>query len=174
MDNASAPASYQAPVWLRFILGKNPGWTLLRILLVVLITLVVFKFLLLPIRVTGHSMWPTFHNGEIKFVNRLSYLRQKPKRGDIVAVEYAGEGAVLLKRVIALPGEVFQVVEGKVHVNGQPIEEPYAFGKIPNEGRPGTSNLLKLEPDQYLLWGDNRPDSEGFLKYENQIIGSLL
>ena len=77
-------------MWVRFILGRNPGWTLLRILVVILLVLIVFKFVLLPIRVTGHSMWPTFHNGEIKFVNRLSYLRQKPKRGDIVAVEYAG------------------------------------------------------------------------------------
>lgn len=174
MDNAAAPGMYQAPIWVRFILGKNPGWTLLRILLVVFVTLFVFKFILLPIRVTGHSMWPTFHNGEIKFVNRLAYLREKPKRGDIVAVEYAGEGAVLLKRVIALPGEVFQVVEGDVHINGQRIVEPYVFGKIPDQGKPGTSKVVKLEPDQYLLWGDNRPDSDGFLKYENQIIGRLL
>src|SRR5690606_21019004 len=68
METTSAPAgtTRHAPVWLRFILGRNPGWTVLRILFVVFVTFAVFKFLLLPIRVTGHSMWPTYHNGEIK------------------------------------------------------------------------------------------------------------
>ena len=174
METPPPSGTYQAPVWVRFILGRNPGWTLLRILVVILLVLIVFKFVLLPIRVTGHSMWPTFHNGEIKFVNRLAYIREKPERGDIVAVEYTGEGVVLLKRVVGLPGETFQVVQGVVHINGEPIHEPYAFGKIPWEGRPGTSKLVTIEPDQYLLYGDNRPISEGFLKFENQIIGSVL
>ena len=181
METGSAPRTYQVPTWLRFILGKNPGFTVLRILVVVFVTLFVFKFILLPIRVTGHSMWPTFHNGEIKFVNRLAYVREKPKRGDVVAVEYTG-AEVLLKRIIALPGEVFQVVDGEVYIDGDPLVEPYAFGKIPDpdpdrpwqQGRPGTSIPVKIEADQYLLWGDNRPDSDGFLKFENQIIGRLF
>lgn len=167
--------TYQAPLWARFILGRKPSWTVLRILFVVFVTFAIFKFILLPIRVTGHSMWPTYHNGEVKFVNRLAYLRDKPQRGDVVAVEYAGEGVVLLKRVVGLPGETFQVIQGDVYINGQPLEEPYAFGKIPApEGALRPSHVVKMEPDQYILFGDNRPISEGFLKFENQIIGKIL
>src|SRR4051812_42062179 len=95
----------RAPVrgWQRFIFGSNPGWTLVRILFFLVVSLVIFKFVLLPIRVTGESMFPTCVNGQIKFVNRLAYRRHRPERGDIVAVEFQGRRVLLLKRVIGLP-----------------------------------------------------------------------
>lgn len=167
----------ETPAWLRLVAGKNPGWTLVRVLVAVLICVGVFKFAILPIRVTGSSMSPTLKNGQIKFVNRLAYLRQAPQRGDIVAVQFAGKQAVLLKRVIALPGETLQVIRGVVYINGERLEEPYASGKIPPDTSDrglGSSSPRKMEPDQYWLDGDNRAESEHFLKYRHQIIGKLL
>src|SRR5689334_10754982 len=98
--------------WARFVYGRNPGWTLVRILFLVAIVLIVFKFFLIPIRVTGDSMFPTCRNGQIKFVNKRAYRHHRPARGDIVAVEFEGRQVLLLKRIIGLPGETFQVREG--------------------------------------------------------------
>lgn len=174
MENDTTPASDATPSWKHSLLGKKPVSSILRLLALIFLTFILFKFILLPIRVTGYSMWPTFHNGEIKFINRVAYLYTEPQRGDVVAVEFSGEGAVLLKRIIALPGESFSVRDGDVYINGELLFEPYAFGKIVSSNRLGQMRPILLEPNQYAIYGDNRPISEGFLKYENQIIGRIF
>jgi signal peptidase I len=176
MDTEAAPPSDDAPGLMRFIVGRNPGWTLVRILFLVLISLVLFKFVLVPIRVTGESMFPTCRNGQIKFVNRLAYLRHKPRRGDIVAVEYQGPKVLLLKRIIGLPGETFQVLDGDIYIDGAKLIEPYVNGKIPapdNKGY-GSSKPIPLGRTEYMVVGDNRTISEGYIKDENQILGKIL
>jgi signal peptidase I len=161
---------------LRFVFGRNPAWTIVRILLVVFVTLVLFKFVLIPIRVTGDSMYPTYRNGQIKFVNKLAYMNKEPQRGDVVAVELSGREVLLLKRVIAVPGETFQVLNGEVYINGQPIKEPYAVGKIPPQNGKGygKTDPIPLGPDEYMILGDNRELSEGYFNKRRQIIGKVL
>lgn len=166
----------QSSSLLRFVFGRNPLWTVVRILLVVFVTLVLFKFVLLPIRVTGDSMFPTYRNGQIKFVNKLAYMKHDPQRGDVVAVEYAGKQVLLLKRVIAVPGETVQVVKGEILINNRPIEEPYARGKIPasSGNRPGYTDPIPLGADEYMILGDNRELSEGYINKRPQILGKVL
>ena len=166
----------QTPFLLRFIFGRNPLWTIVRILFVVLLALVLFKFILLPIRVTGDSMLPTFRDGQIKFVNKLAYKSKDPHRGDIVAVEFMGRQILLLKRVIAVPGETFQVKAGEVYINGELLEEPYTRGKIPpQEGKGlGYTDPVPLGRDEYMILGDNRDLSEGYFYRRKHIIGKVL
>jgi signal peptidase I len=166
----------QSSSLLRFVFGRNPTWTVVRILFVVFVTLVVFKFILVPIRVTGESMLPTYRNGQIKFVNKLAYKSKDPQRGDVVAVEYRGKQILLLKRVIAVPGETFQVRNGEVFINGKPLEEPYIKGKIPSQDgkNVGYTDPIPLGPDEYMILGDNRDLSEGFFNKRREIIGKIL
>src|SRR5688500_16195979 len=147
----------QSPSLLRFVFGKNPTWTAVRILFVVFVTLILFKFMLVPIRVTGDSMYPTYRNGQIKFVNKLAYKSKDPQRGDVVAVAYAGKEVLLLKRVIAVPGETVQVEDGEVYINGEKLVEPYAKGKIPASSGKGNGRTdpIPLGRDEYLILGDN-------------------
>lgn len=162
---------------LRLVFGKNPTWTVVRILFFVLVTIIVFKFVLIPIRVTGDSMYPTYRDGQIKFVNKLAYRKKDPERGDVVAVEYAGRQILLLKRVIAVPGEVFQVIDGEVWINGERLDEPYTKGKIPPQSGKGlgyTPKAITLGPDEYMILGDNRDLSEGYFNSRKQIIGKVL
>lgn len=156
------------PLWLRLIFGSNPSWTILRILLLIFVSFVLFKFVLGLIRVTGTSMEPTFHDGQIKVINRLAYRSHPPERGDIVAVYFAGKEVLLVKRVIGLPDETVQVAGGKVYINGEKLEEPYAHGK----SRP--KRAFKLEPHQYWLNGDNREVSEDFTEYDYKFFGKVL
>lgn len=121
-------------------------------------------------------MLPTYRNGQIKFVNKLSYKSKDPKRGDVVAVEYAGKEVLLLKRVIAVPGETFQVRAGEVYINGEPLVEPYTVGKIPSTNGKGVGHTepIPLGPDEYMILGDNRDLSEGYFNKRRQIIGKVL
>jgi signal peptidase I len=175
MDAEGAQSS--PPLWLRLVFGKNPSVTLVRILLLIIVSLVVFKFILIPIRVTGDSMYPTFKNGQIRFVNRFAYLRHPPQRGDVVAVEFQGQRVLLLKRIVGLPNERFSVFNGDVYINGELLSEPYAHGKITYEPtrRPGTTTTpINLGPTDYEVIGDNRPVSEGYQKDRVQIIGKVF
>jgi signal peptidase I len=145
---------------------------------VIIASLVVFKFILLPVRVTGDSMFPTYRNGQIKFVNRIAYSRNDPQRGDVVAVLYdelVGKEVLLLKRVIGLPGETFQVQNGEVLINGQKLAEPYANGKIPSnvKNRLGYTDPIPLGPKEYMVLGDNRNISEGFIRQRREILGKV-
>jgi signal peptidase I len=170
----SGNANRPSPLFLRLIFGRNPAWTVVRILLVVFLSLALFKFVLVPIQVTGNSMDPTFRNGQIKFVNKLAYKRSEPQRGDIVAAYYAGEQVLLLKRIVALPGEVFRLKDGEVYINNRKLIEPYANGKMPFEKGLGWTKPVTLGPDEYLVIGDNRKISEGYFKYRHELVGKVL
>ena len=84
-------------------------------------------------------------------MNLIAYRFRDPRRGDIVAVRIAGRSLVYVKRLIGLPGEEFELREGVLRVNGEPIEEPYVTKRVPWNIGPVT-----LGADQYFVVGDNR------------------
>jgi len=151
-----AKASSIIPPWaVRVIIGRNPAWTLARIAILILAVWVTFSYVITPpIRVTGISMQPTFFDGQINFLNRLAYLRRPPERGDIVGIggfNTSGHTTMLLKRIVALPGETIEFRFGKLYVDGKRIEEPYVktrcdWGMAPE----------RLAADEYYVVGDNR------------------
>ena len=135
----------------RIVIGRNPKRTLVRAAALVGVSIIVFKFLLLPIRVTGISMAPTYRDGGVIFVNRRAYLHARPKRSDVVAIRIGGKAELLLKRIVGLPDERFSIDHGVVKINGQPLAEPYA-------GINSTWDLdeIVLGEDEYWVMGDNR------------------
>ena len=140
------------PGWLRIIaVGRNPRTTLIRILVLVAVCFVVFKFVLLPLRVSGISMEPTYHDRSINFLNRLAYLTHEPQRGDVVSIRYAGPHVMLMKRIVGLPGETIEFQNGKILINGEPLAEPYE--KNPCDW---TLPPEKIGPDEFYVVGDNR------------------
>jgi len=70
-------------------------------------------------------MEPAYQNGAFNFCWRLRYIFSEPKRGDVVAVRFAGNKVMLLKRVVAGEGERVEFHNGKLFVNGGEIDEPY-------------------------------------------------
>jgi len=138
--------------WVRVvILGRQPRYTLIRIAVLLAASFVVFKFILLPIRVTGISMLPAYKDRSINLVNCLAYRRHQPERGDVVSIRYAGKHLMLMKRIIALPGETVEFKNGRVIVDGRPLDEPY-------EKTASDWNVppVKLDADEYFVVGDNR------------------
>ena len=142
-----------SPSWLqRVLIGRNPKRTLMRSLFLVVVSVVVFKFVLQPIRVEGGSMLPTYKDRGVHFVYRLTYLFHGPRRGDVVAIRLlAGEHVMFMKRVVGLPGETVAFHQGRLYVNGKPVDEPYVKLRCDWEHGPEP-----VGADQYYVVGDNR------------------
>src|SRR5688500_1187237 len=83
-DIARPESAGQALNWRRLFFGANPSRTLRRVLLWTTSTILIFHYLLVPIKVTGASMTPTYRDGSLNFINRLSYAHKRPARGDVV------------------------------------------------------------------------------------------
>jgi signal peptidase I len=152
-ENALDPPG--APSWWRVALvGRRPRATAIRsaILLVLGLILVGLSILVVkPVRVSGISMEPTYHNGSFNFINRAAYWWSEPKRGDVVGYSFTGQHAMLFKRIIGLPGETVQLREGRVFIDGELLEEPYLVHRIRWNTKPVT-----MKADEYYLIGDNR------------------
>ena len=144
--------------WLQVVVvGRRPKATLLRIVVLVGVCFVTFKFILLPIRIEGISMEPTYHNRRVDCVNRLAYLFREPQRGDVVSIRFsrpanlAAPSEMLMKRIIGLPGETVAFHGGQAYINGQLLDEPYV--KLPCDWE---HEPVLCGPDQYYVVGDNR------------------
>jgi signal peptidase I len=135
----------------RFILPKVTKQYLFRILMVAVLAYIFFSFICLPFRISGHSMNPTYQNGQINLCFRLQYILSKPERHDVVAIRLAGKKIVLLKRVVALEGETVEIKNGILFVNQTKIDEPYVR-------RPSDWNLAlrRVDPGHVYVIGDNR------------------
>ena len=146
------PKQPRLPRWLQIVvIGRNPKATLVRVAVLIVTCFVVFRFILLPARIEGISMLPTYKDRSVNFVNRLAYRWHEPRRGDVVGIRLAGPHVMYMKRIIGLPGETVAFVDGRVLINGEVLDEPY-------EKSPCDWNYppVKLGPDEYFVVGDNR------------------
>lgn len=137
--------------WRALLLGRNPKRTLVRVIVLATLSIGVFGFVLVPIRVSGISMLPTYRDGSINFVNTLSYRWSAPERGDVVAIKLAGRKIMFLKRIIGRPGETVAIDRGIVKINGTPLPEPYLKLRSPWD-----YDEIRLGPDEFFVVGDNR------------------
>ena len=135
----------------RWFAGVDPKRTAVRIVVMVALAVVVFRYILLPVRGVGISMQPTVEQGDLMLINKVMYRFRDPRRGDVVAVRIAGESVVLVKRIVALPGERVGFHDGVLRIDGQPVEEPYVKYRSDWELRDAA-----LAAGEYFVVGDNR------------------
>ena len=160
---------------------NNQTGSLKRIVLDILETLILAVVLYFGInavsvrvRVDGFSMNPTLQDGEYILVNRLAYKIGHPVRGDIIVFSFPMDPKQdLIKRVIGLPGESIFVQDGKVMINGVPLEEPYIAAP------PIYNGTWEVPKGQLFVLGDNRNESKdshewGLLPIENVVGRAVL
>ena len=96
-------------------------------------------------------MEPTYRNNSFAFCWRLQYHYSALKRGDVVAVRFAGTNVMLLKRIVGLSGDTSALRKGQLIVNGKAVDEPYVVhtSKWQLEER-------TVAPGHVYLLGDNR------------------
>jgi signal peptidase I len=124
---------------------------LIRTGLVTGVAIVCFTWILIPFRIDGHSMAPTYQNGAFNFCNRLQYLFSSPSRHDVVAIRYAGTRVMLLKRILAVEGETLEFRQGQLYVNGKPVRESYITMRYDWDLGPRT-----VQTGYVYVAGDNR------------------
>ena len=140
----------------------NVGHPLLRlfrnILIIVaaalLLSLLITKFVAHHTAVDGSSMSNTLSDGDQLIVQQVSYYFHDPERFDIVVFPISTEDNYI-KRVIGLPGETVQIIDGQVYINGSLLaDDRYGMERIQDPGM--AADMIYLKNDEYFVLGDNR------------------
>ena len=107
--------------------------------------------------INGQSMSPLLNAEDVCLVDRLKYDLGRPDRFDIVLFERADSEKLNVKRVIGLPGDNVQIVNGLIYINGERLEDE-RIGSISLAGI--ADNVVELGKDEYFVLGDNADSSE--------------
>jgi signal peptidase I len=103
--------------------------------------------------VEGSSMEPNFHTGQMLIISRLTYRLSSPQRGDVIVFQYPGNPVDdYIKRVIGIPGDIVEIQNGNVLINGHIISEPY----LPSRTGEVYRGKWVVPADSYFVMGDNR------------------
>jgi len=108
-------------------------------------------------RVEGQSMAPTLEDQDRLIVNKLAYLLDAPKVGDVVMLIYPkSPDKSFVKRVVAEPLDTVRIVEGKVYVNDEVLPDDF----IPEQYRSTDDLATEVVPEgYYFVMGDHRNNS---------------
>jgi len=101
-------------------------------------------------------MYPTLINSGHYWLDRYSYLLSEPRQDDIVAVRDPQDNTLLVKRIIALPGQSICLDNGKVYVDGKLLHEPYLLPGTPTYAYDKNGNGFIIYGNRYFVMGDNR------------------
>ncbi|MYC31033.1 MAG: signal peptidase I [Chloroflexi bacterium] len=148
-------------------------------------------------RVEGSSMAPTLEGQQYLLVNKLAYFNfdverfsriipfwkvdkssesrpfRSPRFGEIIVFRFPGEPKRdFVKRVIGLPGDRIEIVDGRVAINGAVYSEPYVNG-------PFSTNMasITMKEGEYFVMGDNRAHSNDSRSWgpvpEKNVVGKV-
>lgn len=112
-------------------------------------------FVLVNAYVPSGSMEPTIPTGALMVGDRTAFRRGEPQTGDVVLFRHPEFGdMVLVKRVIALPGQIFSMDNGRVYLDGRLLDEAY-ITEFSSDSYPETL----VPQDCYVVLGDHRTNS---------------
>lgn len=190
---------------------ESSSWkeNLKTVFLAILIALIIRSFLFEPFRIPSGSMYPTLQVGDYLFVSKYSYgysrfsfpaglplfegriWYSEPKRGDVVVFKFPKNPHTdFIKRIIGLPGDKVQVIDGRLYINGEKVarsekdryvideyvavpefyhqyEETLPGGKVHNiievsdeERIVDNTEEMVVPQDMFFMMGDNRDRSD--------------
>lgn len=131
-------------------------WT--RDLLIAIgLALVIIVFLYQPVKVEGTSMAPLLSDQERIFINKFVYRFEPIQRGDVVVFWYPlDHSKSFIKRVVGLPGEMIEIRQGTLYVNGKTVPEPYVPPQYEDSSDFGP---VRVPRDSFFVLGDHRISS---------------
>ena len=131
------------------------------VVVALVISVVLYLFIMTPHEVVGNSMHPTYKNGEMLMANKILYKIKKPARGDVIIFKYS-DTQDFIKRIIGLPGETVMLKDGKLYINGNMLNESnYLSSSIYTNGGEylKEGETITVPEGRFFVCGDNRPHS---------------
>ena len=160
------------------VLRERSSFTILKdiayVILILLICLFIKFYVVSVVRVSGSSMEPNYHSGELVLCERISYYIRTPQKGEVVICNYPDEyynifnktKAFRIKRVIAVGGDTVKVEDNVVYVNGEAINELYLPDGVYNED----FEEITVPIGSVFVMGDNRTNS---MDSRNDAVGPI-
>ena len=112
--------------------------------------------------VVGDSMMPTYYDGDVILLDKMI----TPKRGSLIVVKTERE--TIIKRLIGMPGDIIQIIDGLVYINGEYYKEDYIYKNDTEYSGGIADEPLELGGDEYFIMGDNRQVS-----YDSRFMGAI-
>lgn len=160
------------------VLKEIFGW-IIYILTVICVTYLIVTYVGQRTKVSGPSMEATLQNGDNLIVDKISYRFREPERFEIIVFPYQyAEDTFYIKRIIGMPGETLQIIDGYVYIDGELLEEDVYGKEVIEQTKMGIADEpVVLGEDEYFVMGDNRNHSSdsrdpsvGVLK-RDQLVG---
>lgn len=125
-------------------------------LLIFVSVYIIPNFVLQRTIVDGESMENTLSDEDHLYVEKITYRMDMLKRFDIIVFyPYGRENEeYYVKRIIGMPGEKVQIIDGNIYINDNILEENY--GKEPIRDPGVAAEPILLKEDEYFVMGDNR------------------
>jgi signal peptidase I len=174
---------------------------MLETILFILLVFLIVRGAVQNFKIEGQSMEPNLHSGQYILVNKLVYFHfdlnaplrllpgnadlprrmiypfHMPRRGDIVVFEYPNDlSKDYIKRVIALPGEKIQIIDGRVYVNDVLVDEPYLQGGVTTcrfEDACSQGPVV-VRPGTVFVMGDNRTNSSDSREWDELPLDRII
>lgn len=136
------------------------GLFILEIIVVIMAAYCIIAFGVEKTTMIGESMEPTLSDQNKIIINKMAYRFAGPKRFDVIVFKPEGKehSYYSIKRVIGLPGETIQILDGQVYINDALLDEKFEVPAVVNEGL--AAEAVTLDEDEYFVLGDNRNNSE--------------
>lgn len=118
--------------------------------------------------VPTESMKGTIEPGDRFFANRLAYINKDPKRFDVIVFKFPDdEKTTFVKRIIGLPGESLNIIDGKVYIDdaAEPLDDSFALEKMN-----GSYGPYQIPEGCYFVLGDNRNHSNDSRFWEHPFV----
>ena len=142
-------------------------------------------------KIEGESMVSTYGEGETLLVDKTLYKFNNPERGDVIVFYDFVDNEFLVKRIIGLPGEEIEIIDGDIYIDGSlwvddfshvkpsallvgPDEEPLKNWETgENIYENDSLKYERLAADEYWVIGDNRQESWYGIIYQDEIVGKV-
>jgi signal peptidase I len=135
-------------------------YLLINILIAAVVSIFLVTYVASAYKIEGNSMERAIKDQERVIISRLG-VKNNINRYDIVVLYKPDEPKKsIIKRVIALPGEIIEIRQGDVYIDGRRLPEPYLPGEKDIMFRSINMKPLRVQEDRYFVIGDNRTVSQ--------------